>query len=306
MIRITTADLRVSSLEERLLPRRFAESSGNTHRNGASRVLYYCHSVIIPVLRFGLKAAGLYPRGKRNALDLHVRHHRLRFPDLPASLDGFRLLHLSDLHIDGVEGLTEALCGLLPDLPADLCVLTGDYRFHTHGPSDEVHARMRAVVSAIRSRLGIAAILGNHDTAGIAVELERMGVRMLINESVEVTDRLWLTGADDIEGSAPFADALRQVPPAVFHVALVHTPQFSAEAESSGAALYLCGHTHAGQICLPGGVPLITNATCPKKYTSGLWKHGGMVGFTSAGAGCCMLPVRYNCPPEITVFHLSR
>ena len=306
MIRISSTEPGLCDLEERLLPRRFAEASGKRHRNGSSRILYYCHSFITPVLRLGLKAGGLYGRGVRNALDVQVRQHQLRSPHLPKRLDGFRLLHLSDLHIDGVHGLPEVLRGLLADLPVDLCVLTGDYRFHTHGSCDGVHARMRVIVPAIRTRLGIAGILGNHDTADTAVELERMGVRMLVNESVEATDGLWLTGADEFEGNAAFCEAVRRVPPAAFHVALAHTPQLFAEAASSGAALYLCGHTHAGQICLPGGVPLIVNASCPAKYARGLWRHGGMIGFTSAGAGCCMLPVRYNCPPEVTVFHLTR
>jgi predicted MPP superfamily phosphohydrolase len=303
---VASPDSRRRDLEERLLPRRLAETSGRKPRNGANLILWYCHTALIPILRFGLKATGLYGRGIRNALNVQVRHHSLSFPDLTASLDGFRLLQLSDLHIDAMEGLTELLCDLLPDLPVDLCVLTGDYRFESHGSCEGVYPRMRSILSAVRSRLGVVGILGNHDTVDMALELGQMGVRILVNESIEPVRGLWVTGADDIDGGAAFRTALDGLPPREFHLTLAHTPQFYAEAAAAGSALYLCGHTHAGQVCLPGGTPVFSNAECPREYTRGLWNHGRMVGFTSAGAGCCMLPVRYNCPPEITVFQLSR
>jgi len=78
------------------------------------------------------------------------------------------------------------------------------------------------------------------------------------------------------------------------------------EAAAAGIHLYLCGHTHGGQIRLPWlGAPM-QNAACPRRYAHGCWRHGEMQGYTSAGAGCSMLPVRYNCPPEITLIELAR
>ena len=68
----------------------------------------------------------------------------------------------------------------------------------------------------------------------------------------------------------------------------------------------LCGHTHGGQICLPGGVPVMTNADCPRKYCVGAWRYHGMHGYTSRGTGVSMVDVRLNCPPEVTLHRLRR
>jgi hypothetical protein len=67
----------------------------------------------------------------------------------------------------------------------------------------------------------------------------------------------------------------------------------------------LCGHTHAGQICLPGGLPLMCNARCPRAFCHGNWAYHGMSGYTSAGSGSCVVDVRLNCPPEITLHQLQ-
>ena len=302
----TSRNAGVRDLEERLEPRRAAESLGYRgvrKGGGHNPFLVHCHRLIKPALRIALQSTGLYARGIRNALQLQVRHHRLSYPYLPEALNGFRILHLSDLHIDGVDGLAEVLCNRLSGLSVNLCVLTGDYRFDVDGPYDQVFTRMQAVLGAVRSRLGFVGILGNHDCAGIALGLERLGVKVLINESMKVKDSLWVTGADESD-AGNLGEALRDVPNGAFHIFLAHSPELYAQAAAAETALYLCGHTHAGQICLPGGVAPILNARCPRGYTRGLWKHGNTVGFTSSGAGCCMLPIRYNCPPEVTVFEL--
>ena len=87
---------------------------------------------------------------------------------------------------------------------------------------------------------------------------------------------------------------------------LAHTPEIYGEAADAGIQLYLTGHTHAGQICLPWIGPLTLKAACPRAYTSGYWRHRAMQGYTTAGAGCSVLPVRFGCPPEIVVFELGR
>jgi len=66
----------------------------------------------------------------------------------------------------------------------------------------------------------------------------------------------------------------------------------------------LCGHTHGGQICLPGGVPLLTDADCPRALARGAWKYHNLIGYTSVGAGSCIVDVRLNCPPEVTLHRL--
>lgn len=261
------------------------------------------------ILRFGLRLTGLLSRGERNALTPLVRHIRFEFDHLPEGFCGFRILHLSDLHADALAGFAERLCERLRGLEADLCVLTGDYRFEVYGPCHNVYHNMEKIVRSITARYGIVGILGNHDFAEEALELERMGVRMLINESLEVKNgrsSLWLIGLDDPHyyGCDDLPGALRGVPEGAFKILLVHTPEMLEEAHQSGISLYLCGHTHGGQICLPLIGPLLVNASCPRKYTRGVWQYKSVKGYTSAGVGSSCVPVRFNCPPEIGLIEL--
>lgn len=262
-------------------------------------------------LRSALRIAGLYSRGIRNALAPVVRHLQFHFDDLPHSFVGFRMLHLADLHIDGLDGLAEIVAEHVSGLEADLCVMTGDYRFGLQGPCDRVYPRLRTILSSIQTTWGIVGILGNHDEADMAVELENLGIRMLINDAIAIEkegSRLWVLGVDDphCPGYSDLNGTLATVPRDAFKVLLAHSPEMYSEASIAGIHLYLSGHTHAGQIRLPGGRALVANATCPRSYAEGRWQHGAMLGYTSAGVGCALLPVRYNCAPEITLIELGK
>ena len=68
----------------------------------------------------------------------------------------------------------------------------------------------------------------------------------------------------------------------------------------------MCGHTHGGQLCLPGGYPLTLDAKCPRRVGRGAWSEGAMQGYTTTGAGTSILNVRLNCPPEVTLHRLTR
>ncbi len=294
------------SLAERLKTRiaveeRFAKTGGR-FRN---KPLIFRHERlwIRPLLKLGLQAAGLYSRGVRNALSPVIRELPLYFANLPPALEGFQILQISDLHIDGVDGLAEALESVLSALSPDLCVITGDYRFEVDGSCDEVYPRMRSIVSSISAKHGIFAILGNHDVSEIAFELEEMGVRMLINEAVEIgnaSGSFWLAGIDDnhVYECDDLPGALSQVPSNAFKVLLAHTPELYKEASLQEIDLYLCGHTHAGQIRFPKIGSIRNNANCPRSQAYGYWTNGEMQGYTSAGTGCSSLPVRFNCPPS--------
>jgi predicted MPP superfamily phosphohydrolase len=306
-------DVHSSSLTDRLKHRMTVER----RRAGLGHALRYHHlprtferNVTRRLLKFGLQITRLYPTGLRNALTPVVRKIRLHFADLPAAFDGFQILHLSDLHIDGMDGLTEALIPLLGGLKPDLCVITGDYRFDDEGPREQIYPRMRSILSSISTKHGVFGILGNHDTSEIAFGLADLGMRMLINDAAEIRnghESAWLIGVDD-----PFryrcddlASALTSVPLQAFKILLAHTPELYRESSDCGIDLYLCGHTHAGQIRLPGIGSLRHNANCPKPYAHGHWAHGDMQGYTSAGIGCSMLPIRFNCPPEIVLVELA-
>jgi predicted MPP superfamily phosphohydrolase len=263
------------------------------------------------VLRTGLKLAGLLTRGEKNALRPVTRLVRFEFESLPAAFSGFRILHLSDLHIDGHPELADTIGKHVEKLEVDLTLLTGDYRFDVSGPCHNVYAGMRRVLPAIKSRYGIIGILGNHDFEEEVPELEAMGVRMLVNDAFELrlgSASIWLVGLDDPHyyGCSDLVSALNDVPRDAFKILLVHSPEIIPEAEAAGFQLYLCGHTHAGQVCVPVLGPILVHAGCPRAFIRGRWEYGRTQGYTSAGVGCSLLPVRFCCPPEIGVLELHR
>lgn len=297
-------------LQSRLAVEQHFAAMGHTYRHGKA-FRFFDNHIMRPGLRIGLKAAGLYKVGLTNSLSPEIRQITLQYPSLPYAFDGFRLLHLSDFHIDGVDGLAETLVPLLRKINVDLCVFTGDYRFEDRGLCHAVYPRMRKVIDAISAKHGIWGILGNHDSAEIAYGLEALGVHMLVNESAEIRlngDALWLAGVDD-----PFdyhcADlnaALEGVPRDAFKILLAHAPEIYESAAAQGVHLYLTGHTHAGQIRLPMIGSLKHNSHCPKEFSYGLWKYLEMYGYTTSGIGCSSVPVRFHCPPEIGVIELKR
>jgi uncharacterized protein len=300
-------ELRIQ-LEPRIQVEQLFARTGRTYRRGAARI-WYKRRIEPQILKFGLQAAGLYRRGLRNALDPVVRTLRLRFANLPAAFDGFQLLHVSDFHIDGNAALADRVCSLLSGLNPDLCVFTGDYRFDVMGRSDCVYAPMRQIVESISAKHGIFGVLGNHDVSDIAFGLEEMGVRMLVNEAAPVregNDCVWIAGIDD-----PFdyrcddlPSALADAPANAFQILLAHTPDRIKQAARRGVNLYLCGHTHAGQIRLPVIGSIKHNSKTSRKFSFGHWDYEGMQGYTTAGIGCSALPVRYNCRPELVMIEL--
>ncbi len=97
-----------------------------------------------------------------------------------------------------------------------------------------------------------------------------------------------------------------QIPDGVISILLSHTPEIYRQAAHADFDLLLSGHTHGGQICLPGAIPITLDATLPRRMGSGPWRYRRMVGYTSVGVGSCLVAVRLNCPPEITLHRLRR
>ncbi len=261
------------------------------------------------LIRLALRLAGVYGRGRRNACRIQLREHPVRLARLPATFDDYRLLHLSDLHLDVGEPFVTALIERVRDIEADVCVLTGDYRFHTFGS----YGNAAAALSRLRAALPetVYAVLGNHDTIRMVPAMEEMGIRVLINESVRLErdgDAIWLAGIDDAHyfRMQNFHAAAHDVPAEAVSILLSHTPETYRHAAHADFKLMLCGHTHGGQICLPGGIPIITDADCPRAMARGSWRYGEMVGYTSLGAGSSIVDVRLNCLPEVTLHRLFR
>jgi hypothetical protein len=260
-------------------------------------------------IRTALMATGLYWRACKNAEDIKIRRHDIRLPQVPGSFDGFTILHLSDLHADMNGGAMRRLIELLPTVSYDLCVLTGDYRGKTYGPYQETIdglARVRAHLQG-----PVYGVLGNHDSIRMVPPMEEIGIRMLLNESAAIErdgEQIHLVGIDDAHyyRMDNIEKAASSVPAAAFSILLSHTPEVYRQAADAGFKLMLSGHTHGGQICLPGAIPIILDSVLPRRMGAGAWSYRGMVGYTSVGVGSCILPVRLNCPPEITLHRLLR
>ena len=264
----------------------------------------------IAVRAFGglLKLVGLHWVGKKQAENFVLKQVELRFAQLPAAFDGFRLLHLTDLHLDTLPGMEDRVVELIGGLPCDACVWTGDYRRDTHGEYRHVLPGLAKIAQSIRAKEGIYSTLGNHDTWQMAEPLSQMGLRVLINESVEWErggEKILVTGVDDPHYyySMSASKALH-TPKEGFKIALIHTPELYEEAAQQGYHLYLCGHTHGGQICLPNGRPLIKHLHRGGEYAQGLWHYRQMTGYTSTGCGVSGIPVRFFSQGEITLFTL--
>jgi predicted MPP superfamily phosphohydrolase len=254
-----------------------------------------------------LMATGLYWRGISNAAKVDLRHNRIESPHLPKAFDGFTILQLSDLHVEMSEAAMERVIDLLGEVRYDLCVLTGDYRGKTWGPYDATLAGMARVVAGLKGQ--IYGVLGNHDTICMVPGLEAMGIRLLLNESDVIErggQRLHLGGIDDAHfyGIENIEKATAAIPHDEFSILISHTPEVYRQAAHADFNLLLSGHTHGGQICLPGGIPITLDSILPRSMGSGAWKYHDMIGYTSVGAGSSIVPVRFNCPPEITLHHL--
>src|SRR5450759_2456199 len=261
---------------------------------------YPVHSVI----RNALKLTGLYWRGRRNTERILVKRNDVRFKELPPLFDGFTILHISDMHVDMNEGAMRRLIELVDGMQYDLCVLTGDYRGKTFGPFEatlEGVARVRAHLKE-----PVYGVLGDHDTIQMVPGLEAMGIRMLLNECEVIArsdQRIYLAGIDDAHFFRVdnIEKAALQIPNDEFSILLSHTPEIYRQAAHADFNLLLSGHTHGGQICLPGSIPIILDAVLPRRMGAGAWQYHNMTGYTSVGAGSSVVPVRLNCPPEITL-----
>lgn len=256
----------------------------------------------------GIRVVGLRGRGIRNALDIRLNRLTLTLDDLPPAFDGFRILHISDLHLDGLPAIAERAAALAASEDVDLCVMTGDFLMRTRGPFHQILPSLEILSSAVRTRYGIVAVLGNHDQAAMVPEFESRGITVLVNEHLSLARggaRIHLSGTDDVHCFYT-DDAVHTLDtaPEGFRIALIHSPEIAAEAAARGFHLYLCGHTHGGQISLPTGRPVFTRLVRHREHAVGLWRHGPMQGYTSSGLGISGLPIRFNTRGEMALLTL--
>ncbi|MEE8333676.1 MAG: metallophosphoesterase [Alphaproteobacteria bacterium] len=256
-----------------------------------------------------LRPTRLFKWGAARALALDMTELELHLPDLPAAFDGYRILHLTDLHLDNIEDTAQATAARIADIESDLCVITGDIRDNIHAPLEPLIERFGHVLGAVRTRDGILGVLGNHDSAAMVSPMENLGMRVLVNETVSIArgpDIVHVTGLDDVHRfETEAAHAALDAAPDGFCIALVHSPEV-ADRAAAGHRLYLTGHTHGGQICLPSRKPLASSLRRHRDLARGVWRRGDMVGYTSRGIGACVVPFRSYCPGEVVIVTLRR
>jgi predicted MPP superfamily phosphohydrolase len=264
---------------------------------------YSTHSL----LRNMLRLAGIYWRGHANTRRVQVRHNEIRLSELPPRFDGFTILQISDMHVDTNPGPMQRLIKLLPKVQYDICVLTGDFRGKTFGPFDATLAGLARVRAHLKEL--VYGVLGNHDTVRMVPGMEDMGIRMLLNESEPIVrgdQRIYLAGIDDAHyyRADNIEKVASEIPDGEVSILLSHTPEIYRQAAHADFKVLLGGHTHGGQICLPGSIPITLDSVLPRRMGSGPWKYHTMIGYTSVGVGSSIVTVRFNCRPEIALHHL--
>ena len=261
------------------------------------------------IIRNALKLTGLYWRARRNAERIIVKRNEVRSAALPSLFDGYTVLHISDMHVDMNEAAMQHLIELVDGMQYDLCVLTGDYRGKTFGPFEAALEGLATVRAHLKQP--IYGVLGNHDTIQMVPAMEAMGIQTLLNECTTITrgnQRIYLAGIDDAHYFRvdDIEKAALPIPEGAFSILLSHTPEIYRQAAHANFNLMLSGHTHGGQLCLPGSIPIKLEAVLPRRMGAGAWQYHNMSGYTSVGAGSSVVAVRLNCPPEITLHYLRR
>ena len=256
-----------------------------------------------------LRFTGLWRRAHRNYFAIQVDAQEWTFDRLPRAFDGFRILHLTDLHTDLHPDFADAVIGALRGLEYDYAVVTGDFRACTY--SDHTGATAESIRILRSLKTPVLLTLGNHDSICKVPEFEAAGFPFLLNEQAIVErggERLHFVGIDDPNHykSHCFERALRQVPADAFKVLLSHSPETFREAALLGFDFMLSGHTHGGQLCLPFGIPVVHDGSAPRRLLAGRWSEANLQGYTGRGTGATGLPVRLNCPAEATIHTLRR
>lgn len=265
-------------------------------------------------------ASALSLDGLAESYESHVVRIDIPLARLPESFDGFTIAQLSDFHYDphfSAVPIRKAVA-IVNSLKPDLVVLTGD--FVTAPAISTPRSRRRAAgkaepcaetLRALQASIGRFAILGNHDReAGgdrVTAIVAGQGIPVLRNRSVPLergTDRVWLVGVDDVlKGLPDLGAAIKKIPAKDTKILLAHEPDFADESSLQPIDLQLSGHSHGGQIWIPGiGAPWLPPLS--KKYPRGLYQVGDLTLYTNFGIGTIRLPIRINCPPEITLIKL--
>jgi predicted MPP superfamily phosphohydrolase len=237
----------------------------------------------------------------------------------PAKLDAFKIALLSDFHYDPVFSIhpIRAAVNMVQALQPDLVALTGDFVSIPFFGSDEKAADDAVPCAQLLRKLqaphGVWAVMGNHDSFSdpekVTAALRFDGIQVLLNQSIPIEKdgaRFWLAGVDDVlTKMADIDKTLRGIPPGEPTVLLAHEPDFADRVARHPVDLQLSGHSHGGQIRVPL-LPALYLPDLGRKYVWGLYKIGPLTLYTNPGVGTVEVPIRLNCPPEVTLITIRR
>lgn len=243
---------------------------------------------------------------------LYTKRVAIPIEDLPSSLSGFTIVQVSDIHlhpyteIDMVYKAVERVNALNPDI----VVLTGDYVFERA----ESIFELAPVLAEVNARYGTFSVLGNHDywtdAEVVADGLRGVDIPVLINQGILIEareEKLHIAGLDDAwEGSPDLNAAMETSASGAPTILLLHEPDFISEiAKDPRVILQLSGHTHGGQVRIPGfGAPILPDFG--RLYDYGLYRVNKTWLYVNPGIGVIPPPVRFNCRPEITEITLTK
>ena len=239
---------------------------------------------------------------------LAIERQQIYLRRLPKSLDGLRIVQLSDLHYGPLVNPSnlERAIQAANDLRPDLIALTGDYISHDRSYA----APCAELVGRLHATHGVFAVLGNHDhwtdAALIADLLRAEGIRVLLNEGMRVDlsgESFWLAGVNDtMVGLEDLPLALAGSSDDEMKLLMAHNPIILRRAARAGVDLVLSGHTHGGQVTLR---PEKNRFGRPRRrLLRGLGRRGNTQIYVTRGLGTVVLPIRYGCPPEVSVLEL--
>jgi uncharacterized protein len=238
--------------------------------------------------------------------------YELAIADLPAELEGFRILHLSDLHCrGGWKNAYDALINGVAANPPDLILFTGDFVEDKHNPAFGL-TLARRLLTQLKFRLGMFGIRGNHDVYIGPTDLADTPMQLIEARSVIVG-----TGPQAIELIAvpgpwrhsmddSFAGLMPPKVPGRPRIILSHVPDHIRLLRSLSPDIFLAGHTHGGQVCLPGGVPILRHDSLPRKFGSGVHRMENAWLVVSRGFGFSSTPIRLFCPSEVAELRLTK
>ncbi len=250
-------------------------------------------------------AAALW-QGIKNSKHLELSEIDVELPGLPEQFNDFRLLFITDTHLRQNTGKIDLILQKCDEAKPDIICLGGDYCFTSMSSASAIK-----LFDALSERCKTVGILGNADYR-INEDTRKSWTRhlkLLINHSLCLTrygKELWITGVDDPHHDRDILPiALAPVPENATVILLAHSPEIINRPIDKRIKLILTGHTHGGQICMPDGKALYNNISLPMEFSSGLHKVGDAKLYVSRGVGSTRVPVRFSCPPELTLIKLK-